>query len=209
MGSFITLLFFAPKKKEVGFYKLCLSKYILIIIILFQILQVINLLRDEQNAKIGFPLLSGFESKLELTRWTGDADFILSKVIKNTGESSLKIFLNTSKYSGVSLKYFPKEWEFYNLLSFKIFNPQNAFIKITCRIHDKKHTEGKQVYTDRFNKTYTLLKGWNTIEIDLNDVRNAPFKRKMNMNNIYGFGIFVISQKENKTIYLDDVLLKK
>ncbi|MCK5097511.1 MAG: VanZ family protein, partial [Desulfobacteraceae bacterium] len=209
MGSFIALLFFAPKNNEAGLYKLCLLKCTLIIIILFQILPVINLLRDEHNAKIEFPLLSGFESKLELSRWTGDADFILSKEIKNTGNSSLVIELNTSKYSGISLKCFPRNWDLYHILSLKIYNPQNDSLKITCRIHDKKHTEGKQVYTDRFNKTYTLLNGWNTIEINLNYVRNAPLQRKMDIDKINGFGIFVISQKENKTIYLDDVLLKK
>jgi VanZ family protein len=209
MGSFIALLFFAPKKNGVDFYKLCVSKFILIIIILFQIVPVINLIRDEQNAKIEFPILSGFESKLELTRWQGDSEFILSNKIKTLGESSLKIFLNTSKYSGISLKYFPKNWSTYNILSYKIYNPQNDFLKLTCRIHDKKHIESEQVYSDRFNRTYTIFKGWNTMEINLNDVRNAPFKRKMDMNNIYGFGIFVISQKETKTIYLDDVILKK
>ncbi len=209
IGSFIALFFFAPKKNEMGFYKLCLSKSILILLIAFQILPIINFLRDERHANIEFPLLSGFESKLEPSRWTGDADFVLSKEIKTTGNSSLKIFLNTSKYSGVSLKYFHREWGPYNILSFKIFNPKNDFLKITCRIHDKKHTEGEQAYTDRFNKTYTLFTGWNPIEVNLNEVYKAPLRRKMNMNEINGFGIFVISQKENKIIYLDDVMLKK
>lgn len=209
MGSFIALFFIAPKKNEIRFCKLCLSKSILLLLIAFQILPGINFLRDERHANIEFPLLSGFESKIELTRWTGDADFILSKETKNTGNSSLKIFLKTSKYSGIFLKYFPREWSLYNILSFKIFNPQNDFSKITFRIHDKKHTEGEQVYTDRFNKTCTLFKGWNTIEVNLDKVRNAPLKRKMNMNDIYGFGIFVTSQKKNKIIYLDDVVLKK
>ena len=209
MGSFIALFFFAPKKKEIGFNKLCLLKFILLLLIIFQILPAINFLRDEWSANIEFPLLSGFESNLELTRWTGDADFILSKEIKSTGSSSLKIFLNTSKYSGVSLKNFPKDWGAYNALSFKIYNPQNTFLKITCRIHDKQHAEREQIYTDRFNKTFTLFEGWNTIEVYLKDVRDAPLKRKMNMNDIYGFGIFVISQKEKIIIYLDDLLLKK
>ncbi len=140
---------------------------------------------------------------------TGDAIFILSKEIKNKGKSSLKFFFNTSKYSGVSLKYFPKEWSPYNILSFEIFNSQNDLLKITCRIHDKKHIEGKQLHSDRFIKTYTLSKGWNTIEINLNSVLCAPLERKMNMKNIISFGIFVTSQKENKTIYLDDVVLEK
>lgn len=206
-GSFIALFFFAPKKNGMGFIKLSISKFILILIVIFQIVPAINFLCDEWNAKREFPVLSGFESKIELSRWVGDADCIINKDIKFTGNSSLKIKLNTSKYSGISLKYFPKDWDSYNTLSFKIFNPQSDFLKMTCRIHDKQHTEDAQLYTDRFNNTYTLFKGWNIIEINLNDVFTAPLTRTMDMNNIYGFGIFVSSQKENKIIYLDDVCL--
>ncbi len=49
----------------------------------------------------------------------------------------------------------------------------------------------------------------NTIEINLNHVLNAPLDQKMNMKNIISLGVFLTSQKENKTIYLDDVALKK
>ena len=124
IGSFIALFFFAPKKNEMGFYKLCLSKSILILLIAFQILPIINFLRDERHANIEFPLLSGFESKLEPSRWTGDADFVLSKEIK-TSEIGALLRCGSQGHAHRTNQYdfpcpFPTPCKAFNLDSFYV-----------------------------------------------------------------------------------------
>jgi hypothetical protein len=62
---------------------------------------------DEWIAKNQFPVLADFETPFEIYRWVGGTAFDIDNGISYHGGSSLKIQLNTSKYSGVALKYFP------------------------------------------------------------------------------------------------------
>ena len=73
---------------------------------------------DEWMAEKQFPVLSDFENPLEVHRWVGDAKFDIDKTISLHGTSSLKVRLNTSKYSGVFLKYFPSDWQGYRALNY-------------------------------------------------------------------------------------------
>jgi hypothetical protein len=69
---------------------------------------------------------------------------------------------------------------------------------------------GVQLSNDRFNKSFLLKKGWNSVRIDLEKVANAPRTRKMDMNDVCGLGIFSVRLSQPRVIYLDNVrLLKK
>jgi len=148
-----------------------------------------------------------FESRSEIDRWTGDADFSIDHETYYHGKASLKVELNTSLYSGVGLKYFPENWQHYNELQLSIFNPDSEPLQLTCRIHDRQHTRGLQLYADRFNRKFSISSGWNLIRIELQDIENAPHKRKMALNEIQGLGIFATSLSKQKTVYVDYVRL--
>ncbi len=120
----------------------------------------------------------------------------------------MKVVMNTDAYSGVALKYFPGNWEGYRFFQFSVFNPDNDELKIICRIHDRRHTQGQQKYKDRFNRSFSILQGWHTITIPLNQVKQAPENREMDMQRIQGVGIFVVRLPHPRTIYIDDVRLK-
>ena len=168
---------------------------------------LITAILDEITALTQFPVLADFETRFEIDRWTGDADFSIDHETYYHGKASLKVELNTSLYSGVALTYFPENWQHYNELQLSIFNPDSELIKLTCRIHDRQHTRGLQLYEDRFNRKFSVSSGWNLIKIQLKEVENAPDKRKITLNQIQGLGIFAISLSKPRTVYVDYVRL--
>ncbi len=184
-------------------------KTILLLLIIVALLPTGLAALDEYRAQTRFPLLGDFESRLELTRWIGDADFRLSTTKVWHGRKSLKIRLTTERYSGVSLVYLPSDWSAYSTLHFHIYNPDSLPLTLTARIHDARHVKNGQPYSDRFNKRFTVHAGWNEIIMDLNEVKSAPRTRTMDMKKIKNFAVFATRLPASRVIYLDDVFLSK
>jgi hypothetical protein len=95
----------------------------------------------------------------------------------------------------------------YKELQLSIYNSDKKPIQLTCRIHDRQHTGGIQLYEDRFNRKFSISSGWNLIRIQLKEIENAPHKRKMALNQIQGLGIFAVSLPKPRTVYIDYVRL--
>ncbi len=208
IGCLVAVAFCAPSRKTVSKTGLKILQAISVILVLMAFLPLIVAISDEIRARGQFPVLADFESRFEKGRWTGDADFSIDHHIHSHDKASLKVTLNTSKYSGVALKYFPGNWRDYQELQLSIYNPDSVPIKLTCRVHDRRHTRGIQLYEDRFNQSFAISTGWNLIRIPLSRVANAPLKRKMALNQIQGLGIFAVSLPGQRTIYIDDVRLE-
>ena len=181
---------------------------IVVLLVLFQLKPVVYAAVDEYRAAKEFPVLADFESPLELSRWDGGAPFTISTQQARHGKKALKIELTTELYSGVSLVYLPSDWSGYQTLHFNVFNPDTNSLSMTCRIHDKKHSKSEQLYSDRFNKHFSLQTGWNHIVINLDEVRNAPQDREMDMQQIDNFAIFATRLPAKRVIYLDYVYLE-
>lgn len=164
---------------------------------------------DEWRARTDFPVLADFESPMEQGRWGGGAVYELSQNFASGGSSSLKIKLGTQQYSGVGLKYFPCDWRGYDQLNFDVFNSEAEPIKLTLRIHDNNHRQQKQRYSDRFNRSFIVLPGKNSIEVDLVDVQAAPETRTLDLSAVQGVGMFTVSSPREKIIYLDNLRLTK
>ena len=207
IGYLVALAFYAPGRKTLSKTGLKIFQTISLILVAMALLSLTAAIIDEITARNQFPVLSDFESRFEIDRWTGDADFSIDHKTYYHGKASLKVELNTSLYSGVGLKYFPGNWQNYEELQLSIFNPDKEPIQLTCRIHDRRHTRGIQRYEDRFNKKFSISSGWNRIRIPLNQIANAPLKRKMALNQIQGLGLFAIRLPKPRTIYIDDVRL--
>ena len=119
----------------------------------------------------------------------------------------MRVSLGTTLYSGVSLEYFTGDWAGFSQLQCSIYNPDANPLSITCRIHDVVHIQGVQRYEDRYNHSFILAQGWNTIRIDLEDVKKAPANRIMDMGHIRGVGIFATRLPRPRVIYIDDVAI--
>jgi len=207
IGCLVALSFCTLAKKTISKTKLNLCKMISAVFLAIAFFPMVMAFLDEMTAMKQFPVLSDLETRFEFDRWAGDADFSIDHEIYYHGRGSLKVNLNTSLYSGVSLKYFPRNWLNYSELQLSIFNPDEDAIKLTCRIHDKQHTQGIQLYEDRFNKGFLISSGWNLIKIQLKEIANSPHKRKMALNQIQGLRIFSISLPKPRTVYIDYVRL--
>jgi hypothetical protein len=208
IGALVGIVFLLPSRKTIPRKQLLAIQALVVLLVLMQMVPIISALLDENLAKKQFPLLSGFETSSEIKRWKGDVTFDIQSQIKKSGESALKVMLDTETYSGVGLKYFPGDWEGFRYFQFSVYNPQRDKLNLTCRIHDWQHTQGKQVYADRFNRSFPVLQGWNTITIKLEDVKTAPENRSMDIQRIQGVSIFAVRLLQPRTIFIDDVTLK-
>ena len=209
IGAGIAICFLLPVRKGFSSKLLLLFKFILVILIGLQIRPIAVALIDEHHARSEFPVLSDFQSDRQLDRWEGGADISIEKDINVQGNRAMRADLDTQRYSGFTLKYFPRNWRGYQWFQFRICNPSKEAFRITCRIHDKWHTQGPQLYADRFNRTQSIPVGWHTIAIPLDDVRMAPTGREMDLGRIYAVGFFATRLPHPRTIYIDDVRLMK
>jgi VanZ family protein len=211
IGASLVLFFLTPARKRVPKLMLRISQVVTVTAIVIGLVPLAIALTDEWTAENQFPVLSDFETPFEIDRWRGDAEFAADRNIAFHGKSSLKVQLNTSTYSGVGLKYFPRDWQGFRALEFSIYNPSSEPLKMTCRVHDRQHTRGPgpELYSDRFNRSFLLSKGWNPITIDLEEIAQAPKNRRMNMSQIQGISVFAVQLPQPRLIYLDYIRLSK
>ncbi|MCP3896101.1 MAG: hypothetical protein GY706_15955, partial [Bacteroides sp.] len=167
----VGIFFLLPSRKIVQRKLLGVFQVITVCLVGLQVYPFITALSDEYFAREQFPILSGFETPWEIQRWSGGADYAIADSVHLDGKYSMRVLLNTDLYSGVSLKYFPENWEGAKSFRFSVYNPSEEVLFITCRINDQRHNEGKQLYEDRFNRRYSLPMGWSTIEIDIEDLK--------------------------------------
>jgi hypothetical protein len=207
IGCLIALSFFASANKTIPKRRFRALQTTTVISVAIALVPFLRSASDELIALNQFPVLSDFETPSEADRWAGNSRFSIDHSVYFHGKSSLKVMLNTSLYSGASLKYFPGDWHKYRLLHLSIFNPDKEAINITVRIHDKRHSLTGQAYTDRFNRSYHLLEGWNHIRIPLDEVANAPENRRLELDNVQLLGLFVTRLGNSRSIYIDYVHL--
>ncbi len=159
---------------------------------------------DDLIAWQHFPLLSGFESPFEKLRWGGSAARKVVSQHATTGNYALRVQFSTQRYSGLSLRSVHHNWEGYQELQLQLFNPGQDEFVIHMRIDDKQHNNE---YTDRFNTSFTIRPGANTLTISLSDVEHAPKNRSIDLKQIANVGLFVGKLSTPRIVYIDDVLL--
>jgi len=209
IGAAMGLLCCAPAAKELPKALHWGLKFVFIALVLWEAAPVGRALFDEIAARRQFPLLCGLETPFERERWSGDGRYFVQHQVYSQGRASLGVVLGTDTYSGVALSYFPRDWRGYTFLSIDVFNPDPEPLDLTCRVNDTAHNHRGYHYEDRFNRTYHLNPGWQTIAIPLEEIRNAPRQRPMQMAAIDNFAIFAIRLPRPRTIYIDNVRLHR
>jgi VanZ family protein len=208
VGGVVTLAWFAPTENENSGRQGQGAIYVSLVLLAAAGFPLAKALADEAIARYQFPVLSDFETPFEIDRWEGGAPVSVDRSFARNGKASLRVGLDTSLYSGVSLKHFPGDWRGYRFLSMEILNPSGSEVGITCRVHDRFHEEGEQLYGDRFNKGFRITPGWNSIRIDLGDIARAPAGRDMDLGRIRSVGLFTTRLPEKRTIFIDFVRLE-
>jgi hypothetical protein len=96
-------------------------------------------------------------------------------------------------------------WAGYDTLSFGVYSKQDTTIKLTISIEDARHNTK---FEDRFNLNFKVMPGPNQINIPLEDIKNAPSKRKMDMNAIRAIHIFAYKPANPFSVYFDNFRLR-
>jgi VanZ family protein len=208
-GSGLAIVFLSPATKSFQKGALRTFQVAAVVLILIQLYPVATTLVDEIVAKREFPILSDLETPFEISRWSRSSPIAVDHQIVRHGRASLRVRLMPAKYSSIALRYFPSNWQGYSVLSFSIRNPSDTPLRIICRVHDQQHIRNGQQYTDRFNKSLLLLSGWNDINIDLKEIRDAPRNRRIDLSSIAGITFFAMDLPDPKVIYIDDVRLSR
>lgn len=159
---------------------------------------------DDATAWRQFPLLAGFESPFEDLRWSGSAPRTIAQNHVSSGLHSLRVDFSTQRYSGVSLNQLPHDWRGYRQLSMQVYNPSAEEFAMHMRIDDKHHNDE---YTDRFNASFAVAPGWNSLRVSLDTVEHAPKGRRFDLGQVARVGLFVGKLDQPQTVYIDDVFL--
>lgn len=209
LGVIIALVFQRPLPWHTELRLLpALLRGLTLLLLLFALLPLGKALWDEHQAQRQFPLLADFESPFELSRWLYPRQLQYENTVVRHGRRAARVQLSTARYSGIALFHFPGNWQGYHRLHFSVYNPLPDPLELNCRIHDAAHKRHDSRYEDRFNTRFSLLPGWNDLNISLLQVAAAPKGRRMDMRNIEGFGLFVVEQKESLFLFLDHVYLE-
>lgn len=161
---------------------------------------------DDMRARRDFPILASFETGREMDRWKIEEGYERSSLHATHGIRSLRVDLAPGMFPGVTMSYPPRNWHGFDTMSFNVFLAGKTTLPMTVRINDLAHTEE---YDDRYNSTFTLSPGQNTIAIKLADVEHAPKGRLMDMEHISVLCIFSYKLHEPRTVYFDNFRLEK
>jgi len=170
----------------------------------------IKALVNEINIRLEFPVLSDFETSFERDRWQAwRARTEIGSQFARSGNGGIKITYLPARYPSLNLRDFNENWQDYSYLKLSLFNAQKTNVELILKIHDHRHHHTGYRFSDRFNKTIELAPGWNDLSFSLDEIKNSPNNRTMDMDQIFSFSLFMIRPKSTTTIYLDDVYLSQ
>lgn len=156
------------------------------LLLLIGLSPVINLTLSYYQRDRDFPILIDFSKHWPLAFIsTQDASLQIAEVPEqwlNTEQKHLGIVtLYSAQYPGFALKEPVSDWSSYAYLKFSIFSDTIQPIKLSLRINDKQHN---QEYNDRYNTSLLIEQGKNQFRISLDDIRNGPTDRKLDLHAI-------------------------
>jgi hypothetical protein len=164
---------------------------------------------DDINSKLNFPVLSDFESGLEIDRWEGRATFQISDSAARKGKNSLQVIFKKFKFSDISLVNFPRDWRGYKNLIYYVYSPEKDSFILHMRIYDIKYNRRDiSERDDRYNGQFMIRSGWNEIILPMEDIRTAPLSRQLDLSSLTRIRFFTEYLPKDRKVYLDYILLK-
>ena len=160
---------------------------------------------DMREASRQFPVLGDFESRLETRRWSSGK---IDRSLARHGRASLQVPLETgNKYPGTTLLNSFGDWTGHSFFAFSVHNPDPETLFLTVSIRDHEHFRRGGKYNDRFNRSFRIENGWNDIHIPVEDIRNAPLERTLELDNLTEVVFFTVDLPQPRLMHLDYVRL--
>lgn len=107
------------------------------------------------------------------------------------------------RYPGVTMREPFPNWQDYKNLVIDVLSPTNEDFEI--RIEDIQHNDD---YYDRFNRSVPITKGFQTIRIPIEDIKNGPRYREIDLSRMGGFKLFTVDPQHAIELYIGDVRLE-
>ena len=209
LGGSLLVLAFYPGLLGPGRLRRWVLRGLVLALLLWELMPFGRALIDTGFAWRQFPILADSSTPFELDRWSGRARL---KIIEaEDGQPSLQMTLLPGDYSGASLKDFPGDWRGYEALVIELDLPSQEPLRLTVRVHDRRHERGPRAYAfgDRFNRSFPLQPGRNRLRIPLEEIRQAPAGRNMDMGQVVDVTLFASSLKTPRVVLVRRLLLEK
>jgi VanZ family protein len=207
IGGLVGIFFLLSSRRTLRKRILTAFQIITIGLVGLQVYPVLAALADEFLAREQFPVLSSFETPWEITRWRGSAGFAIDRSVHMDGKCSLRVQLGTGRYSGITLIYFPGNWQGAKGVRLNVYNPTDQMLPLTFWVQDQAHDKGRFRYTDRYSHPYSFPKGWTTIFVDVQHLCSDLNGRPMDTGHMEALGLFAKALPKPRVIYVDDVRL--
>jgi len=122
------------------------------------------------------------------------------------GEGQLaRVDFKSGIYPGISIIETSPDWTAYGVLTIEVYSKLMQSFELVLKIQDDQHNFA---YSDRFNTTLTINKGLNHFGIQLEDIKQAPAGREMNMTRMKEITLFSVRPIKGLTFYVGDIRLE-
>lgn len=157
-----------------------------------------------------FPVLCSFDSNWTM-RFADTRNVDLQIVARpndwNNGvvDRVARLTYRTAQYPAFILREPHGDWSGFDVLAMTLFNPEGEELSLNVRIDDAKHN-GR--YNDRYGGKITLPSGATEVVIPLQDVRDAPRSRKMDLTQVRSVTLFADRPDRARVVYLAEIRLR-
>jgi VanZ family protein len=146
------------------------------------LLPIVRMTRAYVHRNAEFPVLADFHSRIELY-WT-----LSFGVKREIVDDALEVEFVADEFPGVAFHEPVPDWRKFRTLVIDVANPAAEPLDLGVRVHDRRHNH---TFNDRFNRRYALAAGERrTLRIPLEDIRNGPRLRLMDMAHVSDIKLF-------------------
>jgi hypothetical protein len=111
-------------------------------------------------------------------------------------------------YSGANFLWPISDWRGFTALELDVFNPGGHELTLKITISDALHAATGYKTTDRFATSLELPPQQSVhIRIELEDVKNSPTTRRMDLSQINSLNLFIARPKSDFVFMLDNLRL--
>jgi VanZ family protein len=157
-----------------------------------------------------FPSLVQFSSAWEM-KFVKESNSVVQIVPPPSGwgkprvDTVGQVVFSPKHYSGIRIEEPYADWRGFLHFHFEVYSELARVQSLVIGIHDVHHNHE---YADRFNQVVTISPGLNHIHIPLDDIRQAPVGRELDLSAIKAIRLFAISPPEEFSLYVDNIRLE-
>ncbi len=116
-----------------------------------------------------------------------------------------QVVFHPKRYPRIHLEEPYPDWRGYTFFQLDVYSELSSTQSIAIRIDDTYRTTS---YENRFNRRIMISPGLNHIQIPLEDIRQAPESREMDMSSIRKVLLFAVSPPKEFILYFDNLRLE-